>query len=55
MWGTHTIGGEAKFLAVTWDVRYRKPEGRWLISEHRLDWQFLTPYHAGWVKAPMAA
>jgi hypothetical protein len=54
MWGTHTIGGEAMFLALTWDMRYRKIAGRWLISEQRLDWQFLTPYQSGWVKTPMA-
>ena len=54
MWGTHTIGGEAMFLALTWDMHYRKLDGRWLINAQRLDWQFLTPYDAGWVKTPMA-
>ena len=54
MWGTHTIGGEAMFLALTWDMRYRKTAGRWLISQQRLDWQFLTPYQSGWVKTQMA-
>ncbi len=54
MWGTHTIVGEAMFLALTWDMRYRKISGRWLISGQRLDWQFLTPYDSGWVKTPMA-
>lgn len=54
MWGTHTIGGEAMFLANTWDIRYRRLDGRWLIAEQRLDWTFLTPYEAGWVKVPMA-
>ena len=53
MWA-HTIGGEAMFLALTWDMRYRKTAGRWLISQQRLDWQFLTPYQSGWVKTPMA-
>jgi hypothetical protein len=47
MWGTHTIGGQAMFVALTWDMR-------WLISGQRLDWQFLTPYNSGWVKTPMA-
>ena len=51
---THTIGGEAMFLALTWDMHYRKTDGRWLISRQQLDWQFLTPYHSGWVKTPMA-
>lgn len=54
MWGTHTIGGEPMFLALTWDMRYRNVDGRWLISSQRLDWQFLTPYDTGWVKVPMA-
>ena len=54
MWGTHTIGGQAMFLALTWDMHYRKSGGRWLISGQRLDWQYLTPYDAGWVKMPMA-
>ena len=54
MWGTHTIGGAAMFLALTWDMHYRKTGGRWLISGQRLDWQFLTPYDSGWVKTPMA-
>lgn len=42
------------FLALTWDMRYRKDGGRWLITHQRLDWQFLTPDAAGWVKVPMA-
>jgi ketosteroid isomerase-like protein len=54
MWGTHTIGGEAMFLANTWVIRYRKVDGRWLIADQRLEWKFLTPYGAGWVKVPMA-
>jgi hypothetical protein len=54
MWGTHTIGGEAMFLALTWDMHYRKLDGRWLVNAQRLDWQFLTPYDAGWVNTPMA-
>ena len=54
MWGTHTIGDQAMFLALTWDMRYRKTGERWLISSQRLDWQFLTPYDSGWVKTPMA-
>ena len=54
MWGTHTIGGEAMFLALTWDMSYRKTGEHWRISSQRLDWQFLTPYHSGWVKTPMA-
>ena len=54
MWGTHTIGGEAMFLALTWDMHYRKTGGHWRISNQRLDWQFLTPYRSGWVKTPMA-
>jgi hypothetical protein len=35
MWGTRTIGGEAMFLALTWDMRYRKTGARWLISSQR--------------------
>ncbi len=54
MWGTHTIGGKAMFLANTWNIKYRRSEGRWLVREHILDWQFLTPFDAGWVKTPMA-
>jgi ketosteroid isomerase-like protein len=54
MWGTHTVGGDAMFLANTWAIQYRRSVGRWLIHEHILDWQFLTPFHAGWVKTPMA-
>ena len=27
MWGTHTIGGEAMFLALNWDMHYRKTGG----------------------------
>jgi ketosteroid isomerase-like protein len=54
MWGTHTIGGEAMFLANTWNIRYRRQAGRWLVHEHALDWQFLTPLDTGWVKTPMA-
>jgi hypothetical protein len=60
---TRTIGppsrwcaasSDAMFLALTWHMHYRKQEGRWLISVQRLDWQFLTPLDAGWVKVPMA-
>ncbi len=54
MWGTHTMGGNAMFLANTWDIGYRRTSGRWLISEHVLRWQFLTPYESGWAKVPMA-
>jgi hypothetical protein len=37
MWRPHTIGGEAVFPALTWDMDYRKIGGRWLVSGQRLD------------------
>lgn len=54
MWGTHTIGGQAMFLGLNWDTRYRKTDGHWSITHQRLDFQFLTPYDTGWAKVPMA-
>src|ERR1700750_3250552 len=43
MWGTHTIGGEAMFLALTWDMHYRKTGGHWRISSPRLPRGILPP------------
>lgn len=54
MLATITMGGTAMYLANTWNNRYQKLDGRWLITNFGLEIQFLTPYDSGWAKVPMA-
>jgi ketosteroid isomerase-like protein len=43
-------GGErAVWLAATYHDRYRRVDGRWLISATVIDVAFFTPYDRGWV------
>jgi hypothetical protein len=53
LWGTHTIGGRATFVGITFDERYRKVDGRWLFTLMKLNIHYMTPYEAGWVEQPM--
>jgi hypothetical protein len=53
LWGTHTIGGRAMFVGITFDERYRKVDGRWLFAVMKLNIHYMTPYESGWVAQPM--
>ncbi len=42
----------AVWLAATYRDRYRRVDGRWLISATVIDVAFFTPYDRGWVEEP---
>ncbi len=49
-WETLTVEGRAILLAGTYDDRFRKVAGRWLIQHIACTVAFRTPYESGWVK-----
>lgn len=48
-----TADGRAVWLALTYNDRYRKVDGRWLFSLVKLNLAFMTPFESGWVKEPV--
>lgn len=48
-----TVKGRADWIAVTYDERYRKVDGRWLFSYVKVNFAFWTHFDTGWVKERM--
>jgi hypothetical protein len=46
--GTATREGQAYWMAVRYDERYRKVDGLWLFAEMKLLPAFMTPYEYSW-------
>jgi hypothetical protein len=46
--GTATRQGQAYWMAVRYDERYRKVDGLWLFAEMKLLPAFMTPYEYSW-------
>lgn len=45
-----TVDGRAVWIASTHIDRYRKVDGRWLVSQQKSNRLFFTPYESGWAK-----
>lgn len=54
LWQACTFRGDAgAWISGLEHDRYRKIDGRWLMSEMRLELFFMTPYEDGWHKVRM--
>ena len=52
MWEPATRNGQAVWIAITYDERYRKVDDGWRFAYSKSTYHFVTPYESGWVKQP---
>ena len=52
MWEPATRNGEAVWMGVTCNDRYKKVNGEWKFTYFGAKNHFVTPYDQGWVKQP---
>lgn len=54
LWEPATISGRPLWMVGKYVDRCRKVDGKWLIANLRLQFEFMTPYESGWVKEQYA-
>lgn len=51
-WEPATLNGEAVWMGITFNDRYKKVNGQWQFASFGSKIHFITPYDKGWVKQP---